>query len=127
MKKTSLVIALSLLQIETSTSFAEAWDYICKVTTAPGRYVGKAYPLHIDDGKKCATFQGKRYSIIKSSADDGPIGNGPQGEEECAKFCWDVKGSDHSFRIGTATQGVAYFRQDDEEWDCDMLGYKKRR
>jgi hypothetical protein len=94
MKKTSLVIAISLLQI--STSFADTYDYACKVTPAleSGKTIGKAYNVHVDDVKKVLTFQGKRYEIIEGLTDCGKAGWNLKGD--LSKFCASTHGGLHS-------------------------------
>jgi hypothetical protein len=119
MKKTALVLALSLLQV--SNSFAGTFNYACKVSDLSGKTHGKAYLLHVDEGKKVLKFQGKRYSIVKSTGDSDDF-----GEEGCAKYCWAVKGNGVSFTVSTATQGYAGFAFKDIDWECDNRKLSQR-
>ena len=119
MKKTALVLAFSLLQV--SNSFAGTFNYACKVTTAPGKYIGRSHLLHVDEGKKVIEFEGKTFRIIRYTGNDDTFIDGPDDSQGCAKYCWTVKGSDGvSFTIGTATKGVAYFMKGDLDWDCEQ-------
>jgi hypothetical protein len=118
MKKTALVLALSLLQV--SNSFAGTFNYACKVRDLLGQTHGKAYPLHVNEGKKALEFQGKKYSIVKSSGDGDDF-----GEEECLKYCWAVKGNGVSFTVSILTHdGYGGFAFKGIDWECRPTWHK---
>jgi hypothetical protein len=119
MKKLAIALTLSLLQV--SNSFAGTFNYSCKVSILPGKTYGKSHLLHVDEGKNLVTFQGKKYHITRYTGEDNNFVDGPGDDQGCAKYCWEVKGSDGiSFTVGTATKGLAYFVLMDVDWECEQ-------
>ena len=119
MKKTAIAITISLLQA--STSFAEDYviNYACKATHGEERKTqGRAYLLHVDEGKKVVKFQGKRYTIIKSTG-NGTYPVDVDDDNGCVKYCWLAKGNGVSLDISTLVAGYAGFNFDGKNWDCD--------